>query len=59
MRYLVAECITRSKPISTGRKFTGVAKVLSIIETSPCSRAKAGTDLRSGTCISGLVIDST
>lgn len=55
-KYLVALWTTTSKPISRGRKFTGLAKVLSITEIKPCSRAKSATARRCGTSIKGLEI---
>ena len=59
LRYFVPLWSDRSKPCSAGRKFTGLASVLSIIETSSCSRANVTTAFRSGTVINGFVIDST
>src|SRR5438876_6361139 len=59
LRYLVALWRDRSKPNSNGRKFTGLAKVLSIMETSPWLFAKLTTDSRSGTCIRGFEMVST
>ena len=40
LRYFVRCGATRSKPASIGRKFTGLANVLSMSETSPCALAK-------------------
>ena len=57
--YFVQLWRERSKPCSSGRKLTGVANVLSIIDTSPCDRAKRAIASRSATCMSGFVIVST
>ena len=55
---LVALCTTTSKPCRSGRKPSGVAKVLSMTETMPRSRAKAAAAGRSAMRTSGFVIDS-
>ena len=59
LRYLVPLCRERSNPHSAGRKFTGLAKVLSMRETIPFFLANFTTALRSATCKSGFVRVST
>src|SRR6185437_16390556 len=59
LRYFVALLKHRSNPIETGRRFTGVAKVLSITVTSLWRRAKATISRNRPTRISGFVIVST
>src|SRR5437773_7437036 len=58
LRCLVALWTERSNPCSGGRKFIGLAKVLSMIETSLLCFANSTTASRSGTCMSGFEIVS-
>ena len=58
-RYLVALWKHRSNPAASGRKFTGVANVLSMIVTRPSRRPNAAISSSSPTRTSGLVIVST
>ena len=58
LRYLVAECMTMSKPCSSGRCTHGLAKVLSATAMMPCRLASAPTASRSISFSSGLVGDS-
>lgn len=46
-------------PKSTGRWFSGVAKVLSAMVNTPCARASSATARRSVICSSGLLGVST
>src|SRR3546814_9475168 len=55
LRYFVAECMTTSKPSSSGRWTQGVAKVLSQAARMPRLRAKVATASRSTSFSSGLV----
>ena len=58
-RYLVAECMTMSKPCSIGRCTQGLAKVLSQTVMMPRLRAAAASAERSTSFSSGLVGVST
>src|SRR5690606_41798054 len=53
LRYLVAECITRSAPCSSERCNAGEAKVLSTTTSRPCRFAIAETACRSTIFSSG------
>ena len=56
---MVALWKTTSKPATSGRKFTGEAKVLSMTVTIPSRFPKSATWSSRPTRISGLVIVST
>ena len=55
LRYLVAECITRCAPSSSGRCTIGEAKVLSTTTRKPCLRAICATAAMSTILSIGLV----
>ena len=54
LRYLVAECITRSAPCSSGRVSTGVAAVESTATSAPTACASSAVAAMSVTVHSGL-----
>ncbi len=59
LRYLVAECTTRSAPSSSGRVSTGVATVLSTATRTPAEWASSQTAARSVISHIGLAGVST
>ena len=56
--YLVAECMTRSAPCSSGRQITGGASVESTTSSAPLSCAISASLRRSATAVVGLAIVS-